>query len=409
MERKAENHGKPAWLDQLVPSHPPGVKIRVESQQTSRFYFHGKMTSIKVSLKSIEDRSYTLFIGHRCLKLLDSVLSESGANNDLFIITDENVKRCWAGKIERMLRGKYPGVTLLSIPPGENQKNLSTIEKLARNLLKMKADRKSILVALGGGVVGDITGFLASVFLRGVSFINIPTTLLAQVDSSVGGKTGVDLPEGKNLVGTFYQPKLVFIDIDFLSTLPDDEFVSGMAEVIKYGIILDESFFSFLESNTEKVLMKEPEPLTRMVYRSCELKKNVVEKDEKEAGLRRILNFGHTIGHSLETVSDYSIKHGMAVAVGMVVASHIAGDIGLLPFRQVSQIERVIRSFGLPTRIPSTLDPDKILSALSHDKKRVGSDLHWVLPTAIGNVKVLKGIEEALVSKVLKRLQVTSC
>ena len=363
------------------------------------------MTGIKVSLKKLEDRSYDILIGRRCLDMLPSALAERGIKGAPFIITDENVRKYWAENIKEILRKSCPEVSLLSIPAGENQKKLSTIEDLARELVSKKADRSSLLVAVGGGVIGDITGFLASVFLRGIPFINIPTTLLAQVDSSVGGKTGVDLPEGKNLIGAFYQPRFVFADMEFLLSLPYEEFLNGMAEVIKYGVILDEKFFSFLEANAGKILNRDPGPLTRIVCRCCELKRDVVEEDEKEAGLRRILNFGHSIGHALESASNYGIKHGWAVSVGMVAACHVSAEMGVLSPDEVKRVERVVGVFGLPVRIPASFEPEEIIAGLSSDKKRVGSDFHWILPEKIGKARSFTGVPEDMVARVLKKLR----
>ncbi|HDM77010.1 MAG TPA: 3-dehydroquinate synthase [Deltaproteobacteria bacterium] len=362
------------------------------------------MTRVEVSLKKLEDRSYTIHIGYKCLDRLCEILSEIPLNS-VFVITDRNVEKLWAGKIIALLEKRFPYRGLISVEPGEEQKNLLTIEKLARKLVSMKADRASTIIAVGGGVIGDIAGFLASIFLRGVSFINIPTTLLAQVDSSVGGKTGVDLPEGKNLVGTFYQPVLVFADVDFLSTLPHEEFLNGMSEVIKYGIIMDTEFFTFLESNVEKILEKEPDILIKIVSQSCKLKREIVEKDEKEAGLRRILNFGHTIGHSIEAASNYRIKHGWAVSMGMVAASYLALEYGMTEPEEVKRIENLIDRFGLPVCVPEDLTADEIVQGLTYDKKMVDSKLRWILPTKIGSVNVVEGIKTDDVINVLRRLK----
>ncbi len=362
------------------------------------------MITIDVTLKKLEDRSYEILIGQKCLDTLSKTLEQKKVKGDIFIITDENVSRLWAERIKTSIGSNFSS-DIIQIPAGEDQKNLTTIEGLARKLVKMKADRSSTLMAVGGGVIGDITGFLASVYMRGVPFINIPTTLLAQVDSSVGGKTGVDLPEGKNLVGTFYQPSLVFTDVEFLSTLPDEEFLNGMAEVIKYGIILNEAFFTLLERNISKVLLREPRLMLEIVSRSCTLKRDVVEKDEKESGLRRILNFGHTIGHSIEAASNYTIKHGWAVAMGMVAASHIALEKGLIKTNSVYRIERLIKGLGLPVRIPNNFVPEILLEKLTYDKKRVGSTLHWVLPVEIGRVEIVKEVTHDEVLNVIKKLQ----
>lgn len=363
------------------------------------------MTRIEVSLKKLEDRSYSIFVGHRCLAELERILSELELKGSVFIVTDDNTNELWARKIKKHLEHISECVKTISIPPGEEQKSLRTIEKLARKLINMEADRTSTLVAVGGGVIGDITGFLASIFLRGVAFINIPTTLLAQVDSSVGGKTGVDLIEGKNLVGTFYQPRLVFTDVDFLSTLPREEFLNGMAEVIKYGIIMDYDFFEFLEANVEKILGRDPDVLVKTVSHCCKLKRNVVEDDEKESGLRRILNFGHTIAHSVESASNYRVKHGWAVAVGMVAATLIAVGREIIEPDDARRIETLIGRFGLPVSLPENLSSELIINGLSFDKKRRKGVLHWVLPRKIGSVEVVTGITRGEIKNAIEKLQ----
>ncbi|MCI5144941.1 MAG: 3-dehydroquinate synthase, partial [Candidatus Electrothrix sp. AR3] len=248
---------------------------------------------------------------------------------------------------------------------------------------------------------GDITGFLASIYLRGIPFVQVPTTLLAQVDSSVGGKTGVDIPEGKNLVGTFYQPKAVYIDLNVLQTLPLEELRGGLAEVIKYGVIHDADFLSFLEKNREAVFNLDHQVITKIIARCCEIKAWVVEEDEREGGLRRILNFGHTIGHAVEAASNFTLIHGQAVAVGMCAAAELAVKTGCLAPEDAQTIRSLIISYGLPTDIPDNLDRKRIKKYLLNDKKTIGGRVFYVLPEIIGQVKITDQVAEKDVDTVL--------
>ncbi len=234
-------------------------------------------------------------------------------------------------------------VDLIEFPAGEASKNINTCLDIAEKLLERGADRETCLIALGGGVVGDMVGFIASVFMRSIPYIQIPTTLVAQVDSSIGGKTAVDLPCGKNLLGTFYQPGAVFADLSFLDTLPEKEFNNGLAEIIKYGVIEDEKMFRALEDNMEAVKQKDAVLLLKLVENCCRIKKSIVEIDEKEQGLRRILNFGHTLGHALEALSKYKITHGEGVALGMIAAARISEKMGYLESEETKRIEGLIR------------------------------------------------------------------
>jgi 3-dehydroquinate synthase len=275
-------------------------------------------------------------------------------------------------------------VDVIEIPAGEASKSVDTVVDVARQLLKLKASRQSLLVALGGGVVGDITGFVASIYMRSVPYVQIPTTLLAQVDSSVGGKTGVDLPEGKNLLGTFYQPRAVYIELSFLKSLSDKDFANGLAEIIKYGIIGDNGLFDTLEAEKDRIRDRDPELIQTMVARSCEIKAEIVEMDEKELGLRRILNFGHTLGHALEAASDYILFHGEAVAIGMVAASRISHKLNHLDGPSHDRICHVIEQYGLPTQIPVGMNTSDIMAHMGTDKKTIAGRLHLVLLKKIG-------------------------
>lgn len=288
------------------------------------------------------------------------------------------------------------------IPDGEEYKNFDQTYQILTELLKNKLDRKSCLIALGGGVIGDITGFAASIYMRGIDFIQIPTTLLAQVDSSVGGKTGVNHELGKNMIGTFYQPRLVWIDIDTLKTLPKREVLCGIAEIIKYGIIWDKDFFEFLEKNLNSILMLDTKHLTHIIRRSCEIKAEVVSADERETGLRAILNYGHTIGHAIETETAYSrFLHGEAVAIGMNLEAWLSEIMGFLNKKDAMKIKAVIDSYGLPSELPVELNADKLILHMKLDKKVEAGEMKFILPEKIGKVKIQKGIDIEAIRKAL--------
>ena len=268
-------------------------------------------------------------------------------------------------------------------------------------LLKSKFDRSSLLIALGGGVIGDITGFVASTYMRGIRFIQVPTTLLSQVDSSVGGKTGVNHPLGKNMIGTFYQPSLVVIDINTLKTLPHREFLSGMSEVIKYGIIADRKLFDYLQTNREDILSF-GDSIIHIIKRSCEIKADVVSKDEQEAGLRAILNFGHTIGHAIETVTGYKkYLHGEAIAIGMCAAAELAVKSGILNAKETAHIRKLIESYNLPVMIPDDLKASELIEAMEIDKKVTAGKIKFILPETIGAVRIEDDVNRQLIKDVL--------
>lgn len=295
------------------------------------------------------------------------------------------------------------------IPAGEKYKNLESVAQLYDKALECRLERNSTFIALGGGVIGDITGFAAATWLRGVNFVQIPTSLLAMVDASVGGKTGVNHPRGKNLIGAFYQPRLVLIDVSVLKTLPPREFTAGMAEVIKYGVIWDKTLFESLEA-TDSIDRLEgipPSLLVEIITRSCQAKADVVSKDERESGLRAILNYGHTIGHALESLTDYeTFVHGEAVAIGMVAAGRLAVKLGLWSEQEAERQDRLIVKASLPTRIPSYLSVDDIISHLYIDKKVKNGRIRFVLPSSIGSVSIheVKDNQIDLLREVLENL-----
>lgn len=279
-------------------------------------------------------------------------------------------------------------VELLSIPAGESSKHRQMKSMLEDQLLARGAQRDSVIIALGGGMVGDLAGFTAATLLRGIRYVHIPTTLLSQVDSSVGGKVAVDHPLGKNLVGAFAQPKKVYIDVSTLSTLSPREFSSGMAEVVKYGAILDRKLFSYLEDNSAAILRRRRSALELIVDRSCVLKRRVVELDERETGPRRILNFGHTIGHAVELLSKFAISHGEAVSIGMVAEATMSKALGLCHERDIRRLVHVLQQFSLPTSFPSRMRFETVLAATAHDKKSHMGTIDYTLLDRIGKARV---------------------
>ncbi|HHO48513.1 MAG TPA: 3-dehydroquinate synthase [Desulfobacteraceae bacterium] len=350
------------------------------------------------------ERSYPIRIEKGLLGLVGRDLQERPIAKRYGVISDDHVASLYGDTLLESLAAAGLEAELMTFPRGEESKNLLTVARLASTLAAANFDRKDGLIALGGGVTGDITGFLASVYMRGIPFVQVPTTLLAQVDSSVGGKTGVDIPEGKNLVGTFHQPRAVYIDTDVLRTLPRQELLGGLAEVIKYGVIADGDFFNFLEQQRERILNLDETVMPGMIARCCEIKAWVVEQDEREGDLRRILNFGHTIGHAIEAASDFTLIHGLAVAMGMAAAADLAVRTGHLRRQEAERLRKVLNDYGLPASIPPELDRGRIKGYLRTDKKTVAGRVFFVLPTRIGEVIITDQVPEADIVAVLVRL-----
>ncbi len=361
--------------------------------------YHGVfMITLHVGLG---DRSYPILIEEGSLSRVGNDLAERKIAKYYCVIADDRVAGLYGDRLLQGLAGADIRAELVTFPRGEASKTLSTVSALASRLAGSGLGRKDGLIALGGGVTGDITGFLAATYMRGIPFVQIPTSLLAQVDSSVGGKTGVDIPEGKNLIGAFHQPRVVYIDTEVLATLPRQELLSGLAEVIKYGVIRDQEFLNFLEKNKENILGLEPGTIGRMIQTCCRIKAEIVEADEREEDLRRILNFGHTIGHAVEAASNFSILHGHAVAIGMVAATRISVVKGVLTATEADWICSIIKKFGLPTVVPKDLDRVSIKGYLSTDKKTVGGHVFYVLPTSFDRVIITDEVSERQVDEVL--------
>jgi len=341
-------------------------------------------------------------VGNGTLKDIGKTLEKFEFSKKVALISNPTVYDLYGKTVSGALQDSGYELTEVLIPDGEEYKSLAYAEKIYEALLKAKLDRKSALIALGGGVIGDITGYAASTYMRGIDFIQLPTTLLAQVDSSVGGKTGVNHPLGKNMIGTFWQPRFVSIDTATLGTLPRREYLSGLGEVIKYGVIWDKEFFVFLEKNREKILRLEPASLTHIIRRSCEIKSDVVSKDERESGLRAILNYGHTIGHAIETLTGYKkYLHGEAVAIGMYMEAKLSHQLGLINNEEVLRIKALISFYELPSEMPGEIEISDLIETMQIDKKTVEGKIHVVLPEKVGSVSIHREITAEDIKRLL--------
>ena len=348
------------------------------------------------------ERSYDICIGHDFLQTLKDYIHSFSLGKKTAIITNPKLRLLYGGIIEQQWKEKGCMPVIIELPAGERYKTLKSVSKIYDVLIKEKFERNSSIIALGGGVIGDIAGFVAATYLRGIPYIQIPTSLVAQVDSSVGGKTGVNHPLGKNLIGAFYQPSLVWIDVEVLKSLPRRELVAGMAEVVKYGVIADDQFFSFIEENYKKILSLEQEVLIHTVERSCEIKAMVVSADEREKGLRAILNFGHTIGHAIETVTGYKrYKHGEAVSLGMVCAARLASIMGICHQDIFLRIKRLCKLLGLPTSIPG-MEFEALWDILQRDKKVINGKVRFILPVRLGEVKIIEDVGREMLQEAVQ-------
>lgn len=340
---------------------------------------------VKVSLGA---RSYEIRIGPGRLGDVGPALAGLGFTGKAAVVTDRSVARHYAAPVMRSLKRAGFAAEQIILPSGERTKTLRSVGVILDRLVHARFERRSVVVALGGGVVGDIAGFAASVYVRGIPYIQVPTTLVSQVDSSVGGKTGVNHPAGKNLIGAFHQPHLVLIDPETLRTLPRREWIAGLAEVIKYGVIADEGFFGYLETHMDRIVEMAREPVMRVIARSCEIKAEVVSKDERETGLRRILNYGHTVGHALEALGRYrSLIHGEAVAIGMIQEADLARSMGLCDPAVVRRQRDLVRRAHLSDTLPR-VSCAALWRAMQLDKKVLQGRVHCVLPERIGRVVV---------------------
>ena len=355
------------------------------------------MRTIEVELGS---NSHQIHAGSGLLAQTGSLLKEKGFSGKLVIITNPIVKGLYGDTLSHSLAKDGFKVINLIVPDGEEQKSLESATRLYQELTASYAERTTPILALGGGVIGDLAGFVSATYSRGVPLVQVPTSLLAQVDSSIGGKVAVDHGQLKNKIGPFYQPRLVIADTDTLRTLPPQELANGLAEVIKSAAIRNKELFSYLEDNMGRIKSLEGEVLEEIVFQAAKIKAEVVEKDEKESGLRGILNYGHTIGHAIESVSDFGIPHGSAVAIGMLAAAKISAKMGLLSESEVSRLSHVIEQAGLPLKMPN-LGIDKLTEAMKHDKKVLNDRIRFVLLKSIGEAIITDKVSMPLIEEIL--------
>ncbi len=343
------------------------------------------MEQIKIEIQN-KNKEYNVFVGTSITKLIEKFIKENHKDKKIVIITDDDIKNICKNSIVNSLKPLNP--YLISVPAGESSKSRETKAKIEDILLEKRYGRDTVMIAFGGGVIGDLVGFVASTFNRGVPLLHVPTTLLSMVDSSIGGKTGINTKHGKNLIGTTYQPDAVFADLNFLDTLPKEELLNGLVEIIKIAITSDKALFSFIEKNSKNILKKEKNTLLHIIKRSIELKKDVIEKDVLESGLRQLLNFGHTFGHAFEAYSRYKIKHGYCISLGIVVEAKIAALLGNLKTKEEKRIISLLEKFGLPTKIKKDIDANKIIRIMEIDKKTRNLKPRVVILKELGRIKI---------------------
>jgi 3-dehydroquinate synthase len=360
----------------------------------------GKMTSMKKVKVGLKSGGYEIRIGSGLLPQVGHWLRDMGFSRKAVVITDTSVRELYADALAGGLTEAGFRVDVLEVPVGEKQKNLETAGRLYQWLTGAYAERTTPVLALGGGVIGDLAGFVAATYMRGVPLVQVPTTLLAQVDSSIGGKTAVDCDQLKNMIGVFYQPRLVVADIDTLKTLPEAELANGMAEAIKMSAIMSPELLEYIDRNIKKARALETAVLEEIVYRSARLKAGVVVVDERESGLRAVLNYGHTVGHAIEAVSGFRLSHGQAVAIGMVAEAEISRRMGMLDRGSVTRLKGVIRKAGLPVDMPA-MDIREVMTAMRHDKKVAGDTIRFVLLKSIGDARITDKVSPSLVEEVL--------
>ena len=355
------------------------------------------MDRVKVTLP---DKDYEILIGDGAINLA-CLKDKPFETKKILVLTDENVAKLHINKIKKVIRSKHYYEYI--IKSGEEQKSLINFEKILEFMLTHQFDRESLIIALGGGVIGDLGGFVASCYQRGIGAFQIPTTLLAQVDSSVGGKTAVNHSLGKNMIGTFHQPLEVICDISLLETLPKREFLSGIAEIIKYGVIGDLNFFCWLEENIDLLLNRNHLALKYAIKRSCENKRDIVSEDEKEQGKRALLNFGHTFAHAIENLTSYNTwLHGEAVSIGMCMAAELSNNLGMINQQSNTRLKNLLAKSGLPTRSDSTFNVDEFITVMSLDKKNTNGQINLILLDALGKAVKKSNTPKNMISEVIK-------
>lgn len=350
------------------------------------------MKRIKVELK---ENPYQIFVGENIIsKLLPKLISEKYSK--ILVISDTNVFSLYGEELLGILNLSGRNINVITVPSGENSKSYFQVKRIHTYLLKNNFNRDSLVIAFGGGVVGDLAGFVASTYMRGIGFCQIPTTLLAMVDSSVGGKTGINLSGSKNIIGAFYQPKFVIAEINYLSTLNDEEWICGLGEILKYSILATQTYFNFVSRNLDKILQRDNSVVEKIVYESVKIKSAVVKLDEKEAGLRKILNLGHTFAHSIEGILNYKVKHGAAVIAGLVCVAVLSKKIGLLQEKEFGRIKSLLNNFKLNFDLKK-LSGRKMLKLMLKDKKNKKGRINFVLIKSVGSLLIDTEINEKLV------------
>lgn len=344
------------------------------------------MVTVRVLISEQRDASYDILIGRGLLGDVPPLVKAACPAARYAVITDSHVSKLYGEQVVARLHDGTLPAELFEFPAGEWNKTRETWASLSDRMLARQFGRDCAVIALGGGVVGDVAGFVAATYLRGVPYVQVPTTLLAMIDSSIGGKTGVDVPTGKNLLGAFHQPRLVVADLDTLRSLPPLQVAAGMAEAVKHGAIADGEYFAFLEGCQRAVAAQEPDVLERVVRRSVEIKAEIVAADEREAGRRAILNFGHTVAHAIEATGKFAVPHGEAVAIGMAYESRLAEALGLAQPGTADRIRQVLERYGLPLELPGTATPDDLMAAMQSDKKARAGAVRFALPRAVGTM-----------------------
>jgi 3-dehydroquinate synthase len=360
---------------------------------------HYKMKNVKIDLASGE---YDVQVGEGLLEQVGSTLQALGFRQKAVIITNPWLRGLYGSRLKANLEEVGLETVLLEVPDGEEEKSLVRAGLLYDRLAEVQAERLSPILALGGGVIGDLGGFVAATYMRGLPLIQLPTTLLAMVDSSIGGKVAVNHGRLKNNIGAFYQPRRVMADVAVLRSLPVFEYENGLAECIKYGVIMDAGLFDLMERRLGEIKSGSVEVVEEVIFRCASIKAAVVEKDERDLGLRNILNFGHTAGHGLESVSDFKLSHGRAVALGMMTACKIAEKMGVFPHQGSARVQALISAAGLPVTLPSGITPEQVIAAMQHDKKKAENRLRFVLPRKIGEVFVQPEVDGILVREALE-------
>lgn len=354
----------------------------------------------KVSV-ALGTASYDILMGTDLSEQLQAFIKQAGFSKKALLISDTTVGKLYGDKVLGLLRAAGLRAELFLVEAGESSKSLAVAEEIYTKAIEIGLDRKSAIFALGGGVIGDLAGFIAATYMRGIALVQLPTSLLAQVDSSVGGKVAVNHRLGKNMIGAFYQPRAVFMDLTMLKSLPKREIYTGLAEIIKYGIIYDRELFTYLEEHAEAIMRLDLDAVAHIVARSCEIKAAVVSQDERESGQRIILNFGHTLAHAIESETGYvRYNHGEAVAIGMIGAANISQEMGLIDAATAKQVKAIVRKFHLPVKAAGCTVA-KMFEIIFHDKKTVNGNVQWVLMTGIGSVQVDKNVPDILVKKVM--------